>query len=76
MKLPAAGVDVPIALGDAQVEPSNEEALMVPELEKVNDDPVSMIIAADVLVPEEIPEKGTDVAETVVVQDKVPEPLV
>jgi hypothetical protein len=33
-------------------------------------------MAAPVLVPEVIPEKGTEVAGTVVVQLKVPEPLV
>jgi hypothetical protein len=68
VKFPAAGVVVPIAPGAAQVAPIKEEALMVPDPVEFNDAPVPTNIAAVVLVPEVIPEKGTLVAGMVELQ--------
>src|ERR1035437_7304424 len=62
VKFPAAGVVVPIAPGAAQVPPRREEALIVPVPLKSNDAPVPTTMAAVVLVPEVIPEKGIEVA--------------
>ena len=65
---PVFGVVDPIASGAAHVPPIKEEALMVPDPVEFNDAPVPTTMAAVVLVPEVIPEKGTEVAAIVEVQ--------
>jgi len=60
VKVPAAGVPDPIAAGDAQVPPNNVDELMVPELAKFKEAPVSTTIVAMVFVPEVIKSKEGD----------------
>ena len=68
VKAPVFGVPEPIVPGAAQVLPNNVEAFIVPEFAKFNEAPVSTTIAAVVFVLEVIPENGTEVAVTVLVQ--------
>ena len=68
VKAPVEGVVEPMAPGAAHVPLSKVEALIVPEPVKSREAPVPTTIAAWVLVPEVIPEKGTEVAGTVELQ--------
>lgn len=68
VKAPLPGVVPPIAPGAAQVLPRSVEALIVPVLVKLSEEPAPTTIAAVVLVAAVIPENGTEEAGITEVQ--------